>query len=743
MSVITAESLTQVTRPEELTSLAPAVQISNAGGAQPLLYVRGVGTQSSNPYTDSAIAINYDGIYLARPTSTAGLFYDLERLEVLKGPQGTLYGRNATGGALNVIPALPKLNERSASAIVSAGNYESVNGQASLNLPVGTRAAIRLAGTGYSHDGYLSDGSYSEKGAGGRAQILFEPHTGLSLRLSGDYFDLGGKGPSSVLVATEDLATGTAVPVSFDRSVGLNDPRTIAVLNQTIVPPAGAPFGPLPGGPALDNQYYGVTADIRAQLGAANLSVLGSFRRSDLANIITSGGFYIDQAETDKQHSLEVRLDGSLSHVDWLIGGLYSRDTISSLFAVNSNYLGGSQKFDQASTSKAVFGRLTWHASDVLRFTGAARQSWDRRSFDGVADTAIGLCVSPDHLCPEIRRLPANIRDVPAALLSIGYLRPPGAPVYVDVATGSATSFYLPARVVVDDVVKSDKLTYRAAIEFEPRPQSLLYASVETGYRGGGFSFSSARPSYAPENIIAYTIGSKNRFFSGRLQFNIEGFIWKYQDQQVAHQSYGVDGSIEFVTENIGRSTNKGVEVELVARPLPNTRLSADIQYLDAHNDDFVFIEPDTSVAAGLPGGTLPPATRCPYSVDAATATYRVDCSGTRALRVPKWTINLTVEQRIPLSASLALIMGANTHYQSDSIVMFERREFSTQKSYWQTDASVALQSSDDHWRIRAFVRNIENNRVFGIVSYDSFSRLTTGNAAPPRTYGLEIGLKF
>lgn len=125
-----AELLRQnVVRAEDLSRTSPALASSGGGGPTTVFFVRGVGNATVNAYSDPAIAFNYDGVYIGRPSSTSGMFYDLQRVEVLKGPQGTLYGRNATGGAINVIPARPKLGETSGQVMLGYGNYDWLTGQ--------------------------------------------------------------------------------------------------------------------------------------------------------------------------------------------------------------------------------------------------------------------------------------------------------------------------------------------------------------------------------------------------------------------------------------------------------------------------------------------------------------------------------------------------------------------------------------------------------------------------------------
>jgi iron complex outermembrane receptor protein len=741
ISVLQPDVVAQVTDPAGLTKLVPALQIGN-GGASPLLYVRGVGSFSANPYTDSAVAVNYDGVYLGRATSTFGLFYDLQRVEVLKGPQGTLYGRNATGGALNILPAQPVLGETSGNASLSLGNYDAVTAQAAVNVGLSDKTAIRLAGTTYSHDGYNTDGTFSEKGSGGRAQVLFEPSETLKLRVGGDFFHLRGTNNTAVLLGTTDQRTGAVVSSGLGPSVGFYDPQTIAILNNALVTSAGAAFGPLPARPYMDNKHYGMNGELTADFDFGTLTVVGAWRRSDLDSLAQPVSFLQRYDEVDEQYSGEARLDGSIGSLDWLVGAYYFHESVDATYFVNSNLFGSSQELNAVNESLAGFGRLTWHVSDNFRLTAAGRYTGDEKRFDGVVNAAVAVCTSPSHSCPNIRRLPADISNLPAALASIGFIQPPGSPVYID-ATGGSGAIYSPSQIVVDDKTTPSKFTYRAGVEFDPRDRTLLYASVETGYRAGGFSFSSVKPVYGPETITAYTVGAKNRFLDNTLQVNLEGFIWKYEDQQVTHQAIGTAGGLEFVTENVGKSTNQGLEVELVAKPLPRTLLNAVVQYLDARNDTFVFSDVDSSTLAGLPPGSILPTTNCPATFNATSGTYSVDCSGKRALRSPRWTINLGIQQKFPLTGDYELGVEANTRYQTSNIVMFERSAFSVQPAYWMSDASVTLYTPDDAWSLQAFVNNIENKRVLNNTLINSIGGIYTGNYNPPRTYGVRLNMKF
>lgn len=164
-----------ITNAAGLTAMVPALQINSTFGPTSAFRLRGVGNIVTNSLGDPAVAVNIDGVFLARPTSVQGLFFDLGRVEVLKGPQGTLYGRNATGGAVNVISAKPKLGELGGFAEVEYGNYSNRRLSGALNLPAGSINAFRLATQIIDRDGYYSDGTGDDKSQSVRLRFAHVP----------------------------------------------------------------------------------------------------------------------------------------------------------------------------------------------------------------------------------------------------------------------------------------------------------------------------------------------------------------------------------------------------------------------------------------------------------------------------------------------------------------------------------------------------------------------------------------
>lgn len=202
---------------QDLGRISPSLGANAGGGPLTSLFVRGVGALTVNSLQDSGVAQNYDGVYLGRSSSAAGLnFYDMERVELLKGPQGTLYGRNATGGVLNYIPKKPELGEIGGYVQGSYGNFDAFAVQGAVNLPVADTVAFRVAGSHQDRDGFNDDGTSDLDAQSVRAQLLFEPSNRFNARFAVDHTEVGGKGVSGSLLGFFGTAPGTHSPIPLE-----------------------------------------------------------------------------------------------------------------------------------------------------------------------------------------------------------------------------------------------------------------------------------------------------------------------------------------------------------------------------------------------------------------------------------------------------------------------------------------------------------------------------------------------
>lgn len=692
------------TQVQGLTSLVPALQVGTAAGPYPLFYVRGVGNFNGNPLSDAALALNLDGVYIARPSSTSSLFYDLERLEVLKGPQGTLYGRNATGGAINVITRKPT-NDFNAAANMDFGNYSARSFEAAVNVPLSSSLAMRVSGQSVDHNGYLSDGTDDEKTRAGRIQLRFAPLDSLAILASGDFSHTGGAGAGSTLLSS-------AVPgfVGGPRS-GITSAPATALYSQTLVFPGGDFLGPLlnnpldlvklPSSPYQDNDFWGasVTADWTSSAGT--LTLIPAYRHSKLDYFSTTAGFLIKQLETDKQSSFEARFasnqDGGWSY---LLGFYYLDENINAQPIYDQRENASTESMEPNTKSYAGFGRLQYSLTDAFRLTGGLRYTRDDKDIRGTYQTVADICLTLPQPC----------------FGGVGQIPVPVAPIALDTSNSWGET------------------TWRAGADWDISPDTLLYAAVETGFKAGGFFFSHDTPTYKPEHLTAYTIGSKSRLLGNRLQVNAEAFLWKYRDQQISHISLDSTGTVIFPTENAGRATMKGAEVDVQYLALDNTLLSTDIQYLNSVYDHFVYTSPNFGA---------PPTPDCPATPNGAV--FILDCSGKTTPQAPRWTVNLGAQQTVPLGDRGSLVAEARTHFQSATLTGLEFLQQEIQRGYWLTDLSLGYEAPRKRWYVTAYIDNVADRNVIQTAFPHPLAgaALIATSMRPPRTYGARFGVKF
>ena len=691
ITAMTAEEFAGTTDATDLSKRIPAIQIAPSQAQEPFVYLRGVGSLSGNSMTEPAVIFSLDGVPLARTYQAAGQFFDLERIEVLKGPQGTLYGRNATGGAINLIPRRPELHDFGGEAGIEIGNYDRVKADAALNLPLGSVAALRVAAQRVKRDGYYSDGAADEDGTSARIQWLLEPNTDLSFNLNLDYANQKGVGPGGVSLTGQTVSVGGAsIAPGFPASerVGAADPRLspIYATNLQFYDPSDR---------RNDNRFWGVTGTLDWTTDIGTLTLIPAYRKGEL-DFYALGGFGIGDKETDKQSSLEVRFASKQgSRLEWILGAFYLNDEVNALYladAANPVPFGAGSPFSftnlntyQLETeSTAVFADGTFNITESFRLLGGVRYTSEDKTIDG------------EHLS-----------DGPLSSLN---------------------------PLILDDKQTEKATTWRFGAQWDLSDDSMLYATVSKGFHSGGFFFTHDDPVYDPEFLKAYTLGSKNRFLDGRLEANIEAFYWDYTGQQTSHITFDSLGAVVFATENVGAVDIKGVELETQYLVTRDTLLIAQAQYLDSKYDEFSYVQP-----------FIPPRAGCDIS---GGPIFVVDCAGRRPPLAPEWSINLEIQQTVPLPNGASLVADLRTHYQSDTQTTVEDVPLGLQDAYWVSDASLAYEAERGAWKVTAFINNISDETILATTFANPFSGvigppLYFGQLQAPRTYGARLLVKF
>lgn len=717
-----------VTQAGRLGSVVPALTIQQVGPAN-AAFIRGVGNFSVVVTNDSAVAFNYDGVYIGRINATSGTFFDLDRVEVLKGPQGTLYGRNATAGVINLLPTQPKLGEFSGYGTVTVGNYNTMIAEAAANVPVGDNAALRVSGTVTHRDGYLKDGTSDDKTQALRLQLKAEPAPGLTIRLAGDFTHLGGMGQGYSYISRYTATSVT--PSGLSLSEGMLTPAAQAFYQSLGAGQIGQVRSTRDPFPRIfqDSNFYGLNGEITWDTGAGVLTIIPAARWNRLRTLSGAGGFPVNQRQNDRQYSTEARFSGKAGLFDYTVGAFYFNENVElyqSTLTFGSN-ISFFTPTTQKTESYAPFARLTANLTPQLRLVGGIRYTHDKRKLNAT-NTALSFNCTVPFTCADA--------ILPTSTATLGEQPYPIPTASGQTIAGPAAGTTITRTdVSFRDTASYSKTTWRGAIEFDVAPASLLYASVETGFRSGGFNTSVGFERFEPEYLTAYTLGSKNRFFDNRVQLNIEAFYWKYRNQQVAHPGFdkGIPPRANSITENIGRSTIKGFEVDARVMATETTMLSGSVQYLHTVNKEFTYVS--SSLLQARTGCATTPVT--PPTTPPTTF---INCAGFPAFAAPKWSINLGAEQTIPMGA-FKLVLGADTQYKTERYLGFEYQPEQLQPASWTSNAHISFGPADEQWSISAFVRNIENDRL--LTAPIAFAGVLVAYTTPPRTFGIRGTAKF
>ena len=723
MSTISGSLITDanITRPGELNNLLPALQASDDTGPYSTFYVRGVGNYATNALSDAALLFTFDGVTVSR-SGTSGFFYDLERVEVLKGPQGTLYGRNATGGAINVISKAPVLDEFAGDASVEIGNYSSSREDVVLNLPMGDIAAARLAAFRTKHNGYMDDGTDDQDDLGGRLSVLLEPSDSLKVTVVGDYFRQQGQLAGGTITGT---TSAFSAPPTFSASnrLGLFSPQVASYISTQSDFLNGANFLPFENLNHEDNRFYGIAATIDWKTPIGTLSVIPAYRESKLNYDSFATGVLLAETSHDKQTTFEARLASDSDQALRYVVGVFYLDNPNDVprYDVNQQANAVFQQYETDTLSHAAFANLSYAIIPQVRLDAGIRYTKDAKEFVGSQQANSIICTIQTPFGPSC----------------------PGAGVIPYTQTAAAPPvFFNPNGTIMtlntindDQGARYSKVTWRAGVDWNVTSQNLVYASVETGFKSGGFFFSSDYDVYQPESITAYTIGSKNRFLDNKLQANLELFYWKYKNQQISHLGTDSDHDTIFPTQNVGASTIKGFELDLQAKPLQYTLLSADIQYNDAVYNSFVYQVPNNN--NGVNNGT-----GCPSEAISATA-YTVNCSGKQPPYAPRWSLSAGAQQTIPLPNGANLVGGGRVHYQSETLTALDFLPVEEQSGYSRWDFDLTYHAHADKYFVGAYIDNAFNNVALSYSFVTPFSNFASATLYPPRTFGLRAGVHF
>jgi iron complex outermembrane receptor protein len=535
----------------DLSVQAPGISFSTLQG-KPMLTIRGVSSRDTTEMGDPAVTVNTDGFYLNRPYALTATMYDLDRVEILRGPQGTLNGRNSIGGAINVITKKPS-DKFEGYASVQYGNYDALQTQGAINIPVADWLQVRASFFQDSHDGYRHNGIVRGDDAdskSGRLSIVFQPTYNLSGLVTLTYAHMSGAGNAAQNVAFNYNEDGS---LNYGRPDGING-KDWQVYTR----------------PYLRSTEKQVRGQLEYDAGIVKITALGGYDYTnwhhgndqsspdDLAN-----AYSFDENQYPKTVNAELRIASNGSGpLQWQVGGFYfhEKSRIASgnkrpLTVGFDEYFGF--RYNTKTSSKAVYGQASYELTSALKITGGIRYTKDSKAEDGYYGN-----------------------------ISAGVI-------YANEEGGA----------------KFSKVTYHAALDYALTDQNFLYAKFDTGYKAGGFNMGATN--YAPEKIKTWEIGSKNRFLDNRLELNLAAYYSDYTDQQVSTYSF-VEGEAVQLTQNAGSSHIYGIESDVTYRSSLLGTLGLTANWMHARYTDFLSIpEPnnplaDTSSNVQLSGNTPP-----------------------------------------------------------------------------------------------------------------------------------------
>jgi len=517
VSVVTGDDLVkrQLTDVRGLSTFIPAAK-SNVEATATQFFIRGVGKQVDQARIPDAVALVVDGLTVPQQASMLSLF-DVSTIEVLPGPQGTLYGSSAIGGVVNITTNRPT-SKLESSLLLEGGNYGTVHVTAVQNIPLNDDWSIRAAYNGSYHGAYNSNGTYTDNTTAFRLSSLYRPSPNLSVLLIGNY-------------SQDNFRLAPTVPFPYLTSdpykIGSNDPAT-----AFFYPPNGVALDI----PKVEFRVATITGRVDWNLGGVTLSYIGGYlhRWTPTPNKQDVAGFFETYSAKIDLINNELRISNSNGGRFHWIGGLYqSSQKFGEKLVFGPNLSG--QDYIIHTKTYAAYGQATYSLTDQTRLTAGLRVSQDSMKM------ADGEVFFPTGAPPNFGR---GVQPV---------------------------SF--------DD--KWKRLNWKVGAEQDIGPRSMLYASVQSGFNPGTFDGNAgADPGreVKPQSMIAYTAGIKNRFFGSALTLNLEGFFYSYKNQIITapNLSTGATGLL-----NAPRSRIYGVEVDSVLNLFSGTKIRVGVEYLN------------------------------------------------------------------------------------------------------------------------------------------------------------------
>ncbi|WP_295494666.1 TonB-dependent receptor [Sphingorhabdus sp. EL138] len=794
---------------KNLASISPSfnIQSSQTETQGTSIKIRGVGTTGNNTGLESSVGVFIDGVYQSRPGVALGDLVDLERLEILRGPQGTLFGRNTSAGALNVTTKRPSLSTTEGFANASYGNYNFMNVQAGVSLPVAQDVAgVRLSGTWRKRDGYLKTPAGVESNDRDRymlrGQLYIEPNADVSIRLLADYAKTDEQCCEAVIVRETELAPFSAFHGLASDGV---DQSGMSALNNLSIN----------GGPYLNgSKQWGTSAELKWDLGAAKLTSVTAYRKFDSSST-TVGGFTANDTYTVgngaptsrtgilpsgdhiKTFTQELRLQGTALNdgLDWLIGGFYSSEKIRAdqtmtlnadfqrtgsafnfgnaagvnpLFAltalgnagvpVNANGNYAENRFNQDASSWSVFTHNVLNFTDKLSLTVGARYVNETKdaSFNQLAGTTgAGASACQASVNGVLTgAVPAALR---AGMIGINCF-----PFATSVALtapaavgGGLASAKLPLPRVWSQEFKDDEITYTAQLGYKANEDLLFYAGYSHGFKSGGFNLDPQ--SATLQNSAAILAGLATP--GGPVIVAPVYADPSFKSEKVNQIEVGVKATLfggikaNLALFDMKMSDFQVLEftgVQFLTFNVNSARSTgAELELFGKLSDHISASASGTYANARYPGN-------CADGVAAAALASTLRLCGQDLTNAPRFAGVIGMTYDGPLNDSgWSLLVNGNVNYSDSRTTRTIDTDtnglpvpLARQENYYKINARIGLTTPDDRYTFELWGTNLNNEITRGITANTPLrggagTRSLIGFVEEPRMYGLTVRAKF
>ncbi|SCW72219.1 iron complex outermembrane recepter protein [Sphingobium faniae] len=663
VSAVTAAGLESrgITSAFSLGNAVPGLQVTQTGTTT-TPYLRGVGSNAANPNNEASVATYIDGFYIAAPYANALSFNNIDRIEVLKGPQGTLFGRNATGGVIQIVTRTPQ-HDPAMNFSLGYANYDTVSAAAyvtgGLTNTIAADVAVQYKnqGNGFGRDLTRGVDTYLGWEGSVRSKILWEPAEGTKVTIAGNYAEMKNDFLNYV------FAPGSVGPDGVTTYEGrYNTSTDFQAESRT--------------------KTYGGSLTINQDVGFATLVSLTSrqiakglnqFDRDTTPLPLLS--FFSPQRV--KTFTQELQLNSNPGGpLQWTLGGFYFNNNAGYVPARLIGLAFGAPDAEndiqgvQKTKSVSVYGQATYEIVPRVNLTGGLRYTHEK--------------------------------------------------IDVDWAAGAGTTS---APIIVAPVASADtkfnKMTWRAALDYEFVDNIHSYISYNRGIKSGGFDLlNPGGAPYRPEILDAFEAGLKSELFDRRLRLNISGFVYKYKDIQVAANPNGV-----IVTANGPRATIKGVDADFELAVTSGLRLSGGLGYTHGKFDRF----PD-AVVYGPDGSQV-------FDPDGSA----LDVTGNQTSRTPKFTANLGAIYTIETSAGK---FGLSGSYYHNSGFYWDVDNRLRAPKYDLFGASISWTDTSGVFGVRLWGENL-TDEAYHTQGVSGGSIGDTVVYGAPRTYGVTLTGRF